>query len=142
MSNKLYLSVSNEGIIEQYTGYFTLPELEWEYYRGKYGNIARLDRILKMEKTSPDHYKAAKQADTLMTFYNMPEEDVKRVMKKLGYEPHPELLKVNFEYYLPRTSHGSTLSRVVHSYLANYFGDKKTAWDLYIEALTSDYIDI
>lgn len=31
---------------------------------------------------------------------------------------------------------------MVHSYLANYFGNKELAWELYLEALTSDYIDI
>jgi len=48
----------------------------------------------------------------------------------------------NLQYYLARTSHGSTLSRVVHAYLANLTGDKKLSWELYLDALTSDYADI
>jgi trehalose/maltose hydrolase-like predicted phosphorylase len=40
-----------------------LEELDWEFYREKYGDIHRLDRILKAEGKSPDNYKLAKQAD-------------------------------------------------------------------------------
>jgi trehalose/maltose hydrolase-like predicted phosphorylase len=48
----------------------------------------------------------------------------------------------NLNYYLARTSHGSTLSRVVHAQLANLTGDRKLSWELYLDALTSDYGDI
>jgi trehalose/maltose hydrolase-like predicted phosphorylase len=48
----------------------------------------------------------------------------------------------NLRYYLARTSHGSTLSRVVHAHLANLTGDRKLSWELYLNALTSDYSDI
>ena len=51
-------------------------------------------------------------------------------------------LKKNFEYYLPRTSHGSTLSGVVHSYLAKLIGQKQICKELYMKALESDYVDI
>ena len=45
-------------------------------------------------------------------------------------------------YYLDRTSHGSTLSRVVHCQLAAMVGNQDMAWKLYQEALYSDYQDI
>ena len=48
----------------------------------------------------------------------------------------------NLAYYLARTSHGSTLSRVVHAQLANMTGDQGLSWELYLDALTSDYNDI
>ncbi|MFQ6274558.1 hypothetical protein [Coxiella burnetii] len=34
----------------------------------KYGRIERLDRILKAENNTPDHYQLAKQADVVMIF--------------------------------------------------------------------------
>jgi len=43
---------------------------------------------------------------------------------------------------LERTSHGSTLSRVVHAQLAAMVDNQKLAWELYQEALYSDYRDI
>ncbi|NQU85105.1 MAG: glycoside hydrolase family 65 protein, partial [Mariniphaga sp.] len=57
ISENLNISISEEGIIEQFDGYFELQELDWDEYRKKYKNIYRLDRILKAEGKSPDDYK-------------------------------------------------------------------------------------
>ena len=67
----LALHISEEGIVEQFKGYFGLEELDWDHYRKKYEDIHRLDRILKAEGKSPDDYKLSKQADFLMSFYNL-----------------------------------------------------------------------
>ncbi|NOR74650.1 MAG: beta-phosphoglucomutase [Draconibacterium sp.] len=142
ISENLNIPVSKEGIIEQFDGYFELDELDWDAYRKKYTTIYRLDRILKAEGKSPDDYKLAKQADTLMTFYNLDEEDVSDLVKNSGSELPADYLERNYNYYLKRTSHGSTLSRVVHAYLANIFGDKELGGKLYFEALESDFTDI
>jgi trehalose/maltose hydrolase-like predicted phosphorylase len=119
-----------------------LKELDWEAYRKKYGNIYRMDRILKAEGKSADDYKVAKQADTLMTFYNLEKEEVDELLEKMGYELPKDYLSKNLEYYLARTSHGSSLSRVVHAQLANIIDNDELSWQLYEEALGSDYVDI
>ena len=142
ISHKLHISFSEDGVLEQFEGYFELDELDWEYYRNKYKNIHRMDRILKAEGKSPDAYKVAKQADTLMTFYILSEHEIGRVLQNLGYIPPDDLLQSNFYYYLKRTSHGSTLSRLVHAYLAYGIDDKELGWKFYLEALKSDFIDI
>ena len=134
--------VIKDDILAQYDGYFELKELDWDYYREKYGDIYRMDRLLKAEGKSADDYKVAKQADTLMTFYNLPEKRVTEILKKLGYNLKSDYLRDNLEYYLQRTSHGSTLSRVVHGQLANMIGDEKLSWELYSDALCSDFNDI
>nr|NQU92277.1 glycoside hydrolase family 65 protein [Bacteroidota bacterium] len=134
--------VIEHDILAQYDGYLELKELDWDYFREKYGNVYRMDRLLKSERKSADDYKVAKQADTLMTFYNLPEQEVTHILNRLGYKLKPGYLKDNLEYYLQRTSHGSTLSRVVHAQLANMIDDKKLSWELYLDALTSDYNDI
>lgn len=142
IGNKLNIPVSEDGIIEQFEGYFNLKELDWDAYRKKYKNIYRLDRILKAEGKSPDDYKLAKQADTLMTFYNLDEEVITTILEKSGAKMPSDYLKKNYDYYLARTSHGSTLSRVVHSYLASLFGDNEQGCELYFDALQSDFTDI
>jgi len=71
IGRKINIPLSDDGILEQFDGYFKLKELDWEEYRSKYGDIGRLDRILKAEGRSPDDYKVSKQADVLMTFYNL-----------------------------------------------------------------------
>jgi len=142
ISSKLRLVISEEGIIAQYDGYFELKELDWNYFRKKYGNIYRMDRLLKAEGKSADDYKVAKQADTLMTFYNLNKETVDSLLSKMGYQLPADYLEKNLNYYLQRTSHGSTLSRVVHTTLANMVGNKELGWELYSDALSSDFNDI
>ena len=101
-----------------------------------------MDRILKSEGLSPNDFKVAKQADALMVFYNLKEETILELLKEQGYQHPPDLLSANLHYYLQRTSHGSTLSRLVHAYLAHIAGNHELSWKLYQESLRSDYMDI
>jgi trehalose/maltose hydrolase-like predicted phosphorylase len=138
----LNLNINDEGIIEQFMGYFDLEELDWEYFRDKYKDIHRLDRILKAEGKSPDEYKLAKQADLIMLFYNLGFETATEIIKGLGYRLPPDYIGRNFEYYMARTSHGSTLSRLVHARIAHQLGNEEMGWEMYQEALKSDLVDI
>src|ERR687889_766268 len=74
MNHKMFVPFHGDGIISQFEGYEQLEELDWEAYRTKYGNIQRLDRILRAEGDTPDRYKLSKQADTLMLFFLFSEE--------------------------------------------------------------------
>ncbi len=142
IKDKLTIHINNEGILEQFQGYFSLKELDWDAYREKYGDINRMDRILKSEGMSPDDYKVAKQADTLMAWFNLDDSEIREILEGMGYSPDTNMLGENFDYYFRRTSHGSTLSRIVHAYLANELRRGEPAWKLYMEALSSDYVDI
>lgn len=132
-----------DGIISQYKGYMDLPELDWDHYREKYGNIHRMDRILKAEGDTPDKYKVTKQADVLMTFYLLEPTEVKRILEQLGHSVDDplELLRKNYNYYLKRTSHGSTLSKVVHAAIAKDMGVPELTWKWFLEAMRSDIYD-
>ena len=133
-----------DDILGQFEGYFDLKELDFDKYRQQYGNISRMDRILKAHNDSPDNYKVAKQADTLMALFNIRESDFLDIMKDLGYpitNPN-KFISDNIQYYIQRTTHGSTLSRIVYSMLLLKVNDDKQAWKLFYEALTSDYYDI
>lgn len=142
--HQLRLVIDEAGIIAQFDGYFQLKDLDWEAYRKKYGNIYRLDRILNAEGQSADDYKVAKQADSLMIYYNFSKGQVDEILQDLGYKEQlpQDYVSANLHYYLARTSHGSTLSRVVHAQLAAMVGENDLAWQLYQEALYSDYRDI
>jgi len=142
ISKRINIPLSDDGILEQFDGYFELKELDWEEYRNKYEDIGRMDRILRAEGKSPDEYKVSKQADALMTFYNLDTGEVTKILNGAGYAVGEDMLRQNFDYYFQRTSHGSTLSRLVHSYLANLIGDKEISWQLYMNALKSDYADV
>jgi len=138
----LAIYISEEGIVEQFKGYFGLDELDWDQYRTKYGDIHRLDRILKAEGKSPDGFKLAKQADFLMSFYNLGTTEVTKIIKGMGHSFPETYTRKNFSYYIQRTSHGSTLSRLVHARLAWELGMQDSGWELYMDALRSDLVDI
>lgn len=140
---KMNVVVTDENIISQFDGYMGLKELDWDAYREKYENIHRMDRILKSENDSPDHYKVAKQADTLMSFYVLSPKQVANTLKSLGYNVGDpvELLKKNYTFYEKRTSHGSTLSKVVHAAISKDMGENDVTWQWFMEALESDIFD-
>jgi trehalose/maltose hydrolase-like predicted phosphorylase len=107
----------HDGVISQFEGYQDLEELDWESYRQRYGNIQRLDRILEAEGRSVNAYQASKQPDVLMLFYLLSADELRELLADLGYPLEPALIPATIEYYLSRTSHGSTLSALVHAWV-------------------------
>jgi len=138
---KMTVPMDQNGIIHQFEGYMDLQELDWDEYKKKYGNIHRIDRILKAEGQFSDSYKVAKQADVLMMFYVLNLQELKKIFTRLGYPFPKDIVKKNFEYYFPRTSHGSTLSMVVHAYVAEIIGDRDQALSFFTKSLESDVYD-
>jgi alpha,alpha-trehalase len=137
ISRKMRVVFHDNGIISQFEGYDQLEEFDWEGYREKYDDIQRLDRILEAEENTPNRYKASKQADVLMLFYLLSAEELEEIFEQLGYTFEYETIPKNIDYYLQRTSHGSTLSRVVHSWVLAR-SDRARSWKLFCEALQSD----
>nr|MDQ2695699.1 hypothetical protein [Pseudomonadota bacterium] len=141
VGRRLTVPFHGDGIISQFEGYEQLKELDWDAYRQKYGDIQRLDRILKAEGDSPDRYKISKQADALMLFYLFTSEQLQELFRRQDYPFDPDAIPRTIDYYLKRTSHGSTLSRVVHSWVLAR-ADRGTSWRLFTEALKSDLEDV
>jgi alpha,alpha-trehalase len=140
--HKMRVCFCGDGVIEQFDGYERLEELDWLDYQERYGDIQRLDRILEAEGDSTNRYKVSKQADVLMIFYLLSAVEVREIFQRLGYPFDPdEDMRANVEYYLARTSHGSTLSWVVHSWVLARL-DRPRSWDLFRQALRSDIADI
>jgi trehalose-phosphatase len=141
MSGKMYVPFLADGVISQFEGWERLDELDWDAYRRKYGNIQRLDRILRAEGKDPDRYKVSKQADAVMLFYLFRQDELKRIFQCLGYPYTPDTLRKTVTYYDARTSYGSTLSFLV---FAGVFAEIDTAasWQRYMVALESDVGDV
>lgn len=142
IAHHLKIDVNENGIIGQFEGYFNLPTLNFDAYRKKYGDISRLDRILKSEGKTPDAYQVAKQADALMVYYNFSPATVTQLLGQMGYQLSSTALTHNLEFYLERTTHGSTLSRVVYAALTKLENNMDQSWKLFRQALFSDYYDI
>jgi alpha,alpha-trehalase len=128
-------------VLSQFEGYEDLAELDWDAYRERYGDIARMDRILEAEGDSPDRYQVTKQADVLMLFYLFTAEELEGLFERLAYEWDPGLIPRCMAYYEPRTSHGSTLSKVVHAWLYAR-SHRERSWSEFLHALHSDINDV
>ena len=141
LTQRMFVPFHDEDIISQFEGYEELKELDWRHYREKYGEAIRLDRILESEGNSPNYYKASKQADVLMLFYLFSFEELSAIFNRLGYDLDPGSIPKNIDYYYQRTSHGSTLSQVIHSWV--YARSRRDlSWKSFKTALVSDFKDI
>lgn len=140
ISRKMYIPFTN-SIIDQFEGYCSLKELDWDHYRETYGENMRLDRILESENDSVNNYKASKQADVLMLFYLFSSEEIKETIDHLGYNFDSQSIPHIINYYKNRTSHGSTLSRLVFSWVLSRV-QRSQSWEVFENALVSDYKDI
>ncbi|MDT8404739.1 glycoside hydrolase family 65 protein [Sulfuriflexus sp.] len=141
ISRNMHIPFHDNGIISQFEGYEKLAELDWGRYRQEYGDIHRLDRILEAEGDSANHYRVSKQADVLMLFYLFSSEELDELFQRLDYPFEYETIPRNIDYYSRRTSHGSTLSRVVHSWVLAR-ANRPGGWPLFQQALQSDVADI
>ena len=140
ISRRMRLVFHGDGIISQFEHYGDLKEFDWTGYRKKYGDIHRLDRILEAEGDTPNAYQASKQADVLMLFYLFSSDALRELFERLDYPFEHETIPKTIDYYIERTSHGSTLSRLVHSWVLAR-SDRARSWSLFVEALESDVAD-
>lgn len=140
VSRRMFVPFLDGGIISQFDGYGELLELDWERYRDAYKNIERLDLILESEGDSTNRYRLAKQADVLMLLYVLGQDELLAFLERLGYAVGRDQLSDTVNYYLERTAHGSTLSRVAHASVLAAM-DPERAWSTFREALDADLDD-
>ena len=141
ISRRMFVPFHADGVISQFEGYESLQEFDWDGYRERYGDIQRLDLILEAEQDTPNRYKLSKQADALMLFYVFSADELRALFGRLGYAFEPEAIQRTVTYYDDRTSHGSTLCRVVHAWVQAR-SNRRRATSYFAEALQSDVADI
>ncbi|MHB1173023.1 MAG: beta-phosphoglucomutase family hydrolase [Lacisediminihabitans sp.] len=141
ISRRLRVPFHADGVISQFEGYEKLPEFDWTAYRTRYGSIRRLDLILNAEGDSTNNYRLSKQADVLMLLYLFSAEELRALLQEMGYALPPEAIVRTVEFYGSRSTHGSTLSNVVHSWVEAR-RDRERSWDFLTQALESDLGDI
>ncbi|WP_405968408.1 glycoside hydrolase family 65 protein [Streptomyces sp. NBC_00015] len=131
----------HDGVISQFEGYGSLAELDWEAYRQRYGDIRRLDRILEAEGDTVNRYRASKQADVLMLGYLFSPAELSSLFNRLGHHLDDGSWQRTVDHYLHRTSHGSTLSGLVHGWVLAR-ARRAEAWAYCQEALLGDVADL
>jgi len=140
MSRRMKIVFHGDGILSQFEGYEKLKEFDWAGYRKKYGDISRLDRILEKEGDNINNYKLSKQADVLMLFYLFSAETLRKMFKQLGYELDKDFISKNINYYLKRTTNGSSLALVIHSWIEARQA-REHSWELFSKALETDIVE-
>lgn len=142
LSRRLFVPFHADGVISQFEGYDELQEFDWDGYRERYDDIHRLDRILDAEGDTPNRYKVSKQADVLMLVFLLSGDELVELFHRLGYREFDlDAIYATIDYYTARTSHGSTLSRIAHSWVLAR-ADRPGSWELFGSALESDINDI
>ena len=121
----LYVPQPNEaGVIEQFDGYFALEDTTVaevrsrlkdprEYWGGAYG-VASQTKVIK-------------QADVI-TMLELCHQDYTR-----------EILKANWDYYCPRTEHGSSLSACMYALVACRWGGAEEALPFFLKSARADW---
>ncbi|MFI6430973.1 beta-phosphoglucomutase family hydrolase [Rhodococcus oryzae] len=137
MARRLRLEFLDTGVLSQFEGYGRLTELPLDDYRRRYRDIGRLDLILEAEGDSTSRYQVSKQADVLMLLYLFSAEELTSLIETLGYAFDPAVIPATVDYYLERTTHGSTLSRIVHSWVLSR-RNRRQSWQMLGEALACD----
>lgn len=137
MSLKMKVLIDANGIIQQFEGYDQLKEIDLKDYEQKYGDLQLIEKYLLQEGKDLLDYKISKQADVLMLFYLFSAEELEEIFQQLGYSFDHAMIPKNIDYYLKRTAHGSSLSRVVHSWVAARC-DRRESWRLFEKALQCD----
>ena len=117
-------SVTDDGVIEQFDGYFGLDTLPVEHD----------DNDMPMYPPGYHHYNLAgtkllKQADVVMLTYVLPDEF------------SDEVKLANYEYYEPLTLHKSSLSPAIHSIMGIEVGDPGRAVQYFRRSAFVDLVD-
>jgi Trehalose and maltose hydrolases (possible phosphorylases) len=113
---KTFLPQPNEeGIIEQFQGYFGLQDSTLEEVRAK---VRHANEYLGGPKGVITPTKLIKQADVLSLL----------LVDPTILEGH---LKENFDYYFPKTEHGSSLSSAVYSLAASSLRKSQEAYTMF-----------
>ncbi|MEV4536641.1 glycosyl hydrolase family 65 protein [Asanoa sp. NPDC049518] len=141
LSRRMFVPFHSDGVISQFEGYPELAELDLAALRARHGDIRRLDRILGSTGDDPNRYQVSKQADVLMLFYLLSADELRELLGRLGYSLPAHAVPRTIDYYLARTTHGSTLSAMVHAWVLAR-SRRAEAMEFFVRGLESDIGDV
>lgn len=126
----LYLPVDLEaGLIEQFAGFFGLQDTDLSVLRDP-NRTKSMQALLGIEGCAATQ--TLKQPDVLMLQYLLAEQF------------SPEQVRVNYDYYSPRTDHefGSSLGPSISAIMACRVGDCATGYQHFLRAARADLLDV
>lgn len=113
------------GLIEQFEGYFKLREVSVQE--------------LKTKMVHPNEYLGAGQGLAVPTQV-IKQADVVMMLELFHARFPTEIKRANWEYYEPRTEHGSSLSACAYALVAAEFGDLDFAYKYFLQTAQIDLL--
>lgn len=119
--------VEDNGLIEQFEGFFDLKNLDWSVYADRTASMQALLGIHGTQK-----YQVIKQPDVILLLCLLRDQ----------YDAHD--WKVNWDYYAPRTDHeyGSSLGPSIHAWAACEVGEPNVGYEHFMRAARAELRDI
>ncbi|MES2431655.1 MAG: glycosyl hydrolase family 65 protein [Bacteroidota bacterium] len=114
---------NNEGVIEQFDAYFKLKDISI--------------KELKAQMIHPNEYLGAGQGLAVPTKV-IKQADVVMMLNMFKDRYSKEIKKANWEYYEPRTEHGSSLSACAYAMVATEFGNIDFAYEYFLKTAKID----
>lgn len=121
--NMLIKEPNEEGLIEQFDGYFSLEDAGVDEVRS---------RLLDPKEYWGGAYGVASQTQVIK------QADVVAMLSMFKNDYSFDIMKKNLDYYEPRTEHGSSLSACMYSLLSCYTKDADTAYPLFMKSAKAD----
>ncbi|GAB4556466.1 MAG: glycoside hydrolase family 65 protein [Anaerolineales bacterium] len=127
VADRMCLNIHPNGLLEQFDGFFELQDVNLDEYEPR---TKSMHEIFGIE--AANHYQAIKQPDVLMAQY------------LLGDAFNDDAIRVNYDYYNPRTDHtyGSSLGPAIQAIIACRVGDVEAAYEHFIRAARADLRDV
>lgn len=116
-------SPNKNGIIEQFDGYFSLEDVSVNEVRS---------RLLDPKEYWGGAYGVASDTQVLK------QADVVAMLSMFKNDYNVDIMKKNFDYYEPRTEHGSSLSTCMYSLLACFTNNPDLAYPLFMKSAKTD----
>ncbi|MGH8875666.1 MAG: beta-phosphoglucomutase, partial [Acidimicrobiia bacterium] len=125
LADRIVLRRGPGGLWEQHAGFFDLEEVDLSAFRPRRRSMYELLGEKRIEQCQ-----IVKQADVVMA--------IALLGREIG---DLEARRANWDYYLPRTDHGSSLSLAAHSLVASRLGFPDQAFELFRRATIIDLED-
>ncbi len=120
----MYVPTPNEnGVIEQFDGYFKLEDVSVDTVRS---------RLLDPKEYWGGAYGVASDTQVLK------QADVVAMLSMFKEDYSTDIMQKNWEYYEPRTEHGSSLSACMYSLLSCYIKKADEAYPLFMKSASAD----
>ena len=126
LADQIVLRSRADGVWEQHAGFFDLESLDLSGFSPRHRSMYDLLGEERAERTQ-----VIKQADVVMAMTLLPEAVGPLARRRR-----------NWDYYLERCDHGSSLSMAVHARMAADLGLGRDAYDMFRAALAIDLEDV